>query len=82
MSGSTKVSDKNKEALSSLSVWAFAGEKDKVVDPASSTNLIALLQEVNPNAKLTLFPDAEHQDVPGLAWLDASLGLMDWALGE
>ncbi len=82
MSGSTKVSDKNKDALSSLSVWAFAGEKDKVVDPASSTNLIALLQEVNPNAKLTLFPDAEHRDVPGLAWLDASLGLMDWALGQ
>lgn len=82
MSGSTKVSDRNKEALSTLSVWAFAGEKDKVVDPASSTNLIALLQEVNPNAKLTLFPDAEHRDVPGLAWLDSSLGLMNWALAQ
>lgn len=82
MSGSTKVSDRNKEALSTLSVWAFAGEKDKVVDPASSTNLIALLQEVNPNAKLTLFPDAEHRDVPGLAWLDTSLGLMNWALAQ
>jgi len=82
MSGSTKVSDRNKEALSTLSVWAFAGEKDKVVDPASSTNLIALLQEVNPNSKLTLFPDAEHRDVPGLAWLDTSLGLMNWALAQ
>lgn len=82
MSGSTKVSDRNKEALSTLSVWAFAGEKDKVVDPASSVNLMALLQEVNPNAKLTLFPDAEHRDVPGLSWLDTSLGLMDWALAQ
>lgn len=82
MSGSTKVSDRSKEALSTLSVWAFAGEKDKVVDPASSVNLMALLQAVNPNAKLTLFPDAEHRDVPGLSWLDTSLGLMEWALAQ
>lgn len=82
MSGSVHITRKNQKALSELSIWAFVAENDKVVDPASSTDFVAKLKEINPDAKLTVFDDAGHRDVPSLAWLDKEIGLIDWMLSQ
>ena len=82
MSGSIRITSRNQKALSELAVWAFAAENDKVVAPGSSTDFLAQLKTVNPRARLTVFEDAGHRDVPALAWLDGKLGLMDWLLSQ
>lgn len=82
MSGSVRITRENQKALSELSIWAFVAENDKVVDPAFSTDFVAKLNEINPDAKLTVFDGAGHRDVPSLAWLDKELGLIDWMLSQ
>jgi dienelactone hydrolase len=46
--------------LRHMAVWCFHGAKDKNVPPALSQNMIHALQAYNPSAKLTIYPDAEH----------------------
>lgn len=41
-------------------VWAFHGEKDKIVNPQESKDLVDALQKAGGTAKLTLYPDAGH----------------------
>jgi dienelactone hydrolase len=41
-------------------VWCFHGAKDKNVPLAFSQKMISALQVYNPSAKLTIYPDAEH----------------------
>lgn len=82
MSGSVRLTKRNQEALSGLPIWAFVGENDKVVDPASSADCISRLSAVNPKARLTVFEGAAHRDVPALAWLDKELGLLEWMLAQ
>jgi predicted peptidase len=48
------------KALKSLGVWAFHGEKDPVVPVEESQRMIAALQKIGNPAKLTLYPDLEH----------------------
>jgi predicted peptidase len=66
-----------------LPVWAFHGLRDDVVDPAEAQNIVAAVREertklgLDPKAaRLTLFPDANHNSwdpacaEPGLApWI-------------
>jgi dienelactone hydrolase len=46
--------------LRHTAVWCFHGAKDKNVPLAFSQNMISALQAYNPAAKLTIYPDAEH----------------------
>jgi predicted esterase len=41
-------------------VWAFHGAKDKNVPLALGQKMISALQVYNPSAKLTIYPEAEH----------------------
>ena len=41
-------------------MWAFHGAKDNVVDPRKSQELVDALKACNGNAKLTLYPEANH----------------------
>lgn len=41
-------------------VWAFHGEKDNVVNPQESKDLVDALLKAGGNAKLTLYPEAGH----------------------
>jgi predicted peptidase len=43
-------------------IWAFHGEKDDVVPPAESKDMILALKKAHqtPDPKLTLYPDANH----------------------
>lgn len=82
MSGSISLTAAKQKALSKGKVWAIVGEQDKVVLPSASAKAIEKLQKAKGNAKLTILPGAAHQDVPALAWLDPSLGLLDWMLAQ
>ncbi|MBS1566534.1 MAG: prolyl oligopeptidase family serine peptidase, partial [Bacteroidetes bacterium] len=46
--------------LRNMAVWCFHGAKDKNVPVALSQNMINALRVYNPSAKLTIYPDAEH----------------------
>jgi predicted peptidase len=41
-------------------IWAFHGAKDPIVPLRRSEELINALQKNNPQAKLTVYPDAMH----------------------
>lgn len=82
MSGSVACTPENLSALADVPVWAFVGGADSVVDPAASEAFITQLAAVNPDARLTVFDGAGHRDVPGLAWRNEALGLLDWLLGS
>ncbi len=50
-----------KQALKSLPVWAFHGEKDSVVAVEESKRMVDALKRLgNENVKLTIYPDAGH----------------------
>jgi len=46
--------------LRHTAVWCFHGAKDRNVPLAFSQKMISALQVYNPSAKLTVYPDAEH----------------------
>jgi len=55
------TSPRNTEALKSLGVWAFHGAKDPVVPLSESERMLdALKRAGSTDAKLTVYPDAQH----------------------
>jgi predicted peptidase len=65
------------ERLRHLPVWAFHGEDDEVVPPDESRELVAALQALGGDARLTLYPGVGHA-----AWEPAyaTPELMEWWL--
>lgn len=55
----------NASRLVNVPVWAFHGAKDTVVYPEESEKLIRKLQKKGAEAKLTIYPENEHN-----AWSD------------
>lgn len=47
-------------ALKDVPVWAFHGAKDTVVYPYRSEDMVNSLQKVGGDARLTIYPDADH----------------------
>jgi len=47
-------------ALKDTPVWAFHGAKDPVVPLAESERMVAAVQKAGGNARLTVYPEAEH----------------------
>jgi predicted peptidase len=47
-------------AKAKLPVWAFHGGKDKEVWPHEDEKMVALIQKLGGDAKLTIYPDAGH----------------------
>ena len=82
MSGSIECTDANITALGNMPVWAFVGSADKIVDPKYSVDFVAALQAKGCNAKITNFTDATHFDIPTLAYLDESLDVVGWLIGN
>lgn len=55
------ASRENKEALTSLGVWAFHGAKDPVVPVEESERMIEMLKRAGvEDVKLTIYPEAQH----------------------
>jgi predicted peptidase len=73
--------DSGKEAaLKRLPVWAFHGAKDSVVPLRESEQMVEALKRAgNQNAKLTVYPEADHD-----SWTEAynSQELWDWFLQQ
>lgn len=46
--------------LRHMPVWCFHGGKDDVVKPEQSYRMINALKKYNPAAKLTIYPEANH----------------------
>lgn len=46
--------------LRHMAVWAFHGAKDDVVAPEESKRMIAAVRKTDPTARLTIFPEANH----------------------
>jgi predicted esterase len=46
--------------LRHLPVWCFHGAKDNVVNPEQSYRMVRALKKFNPDVKLTIYPDANH----------------------
>jgi predicted esterase len=46
--------------LKRLPVWCFHGAKDNVVKPEESYRMINALKKFNPDVKLTIYPEANH----------------------
>jgi predicted esterase len=46
--------------LKHMPVWCFHGAKDDVVKPEESYRMINALKKFNPDVRLTIYPDANH----------------------
>lgn len=70
---------KQLRAIRSLGVWAFHGAKDSVVPLLESERMIAALKEVGNRAKLTVYPNSEHD-----CWTEtyANPALYKWLLSH
>lgn len=68
----------NAAQLVNVPVWAFHGERDRVVAPEESRRMVEAVRACGGDARLTLYPDAEHDawtptyaDEAVFAWLFA-----------
>lgn len=59
--------------LKDLPVWAFHGKQDDNVPYSESENAVKALQECGGNARLTLYPDANHAGAWERAYVDPEL---------
>ena len=48
------------DRLKNVAVWAFHGEKDKVVKPYKSKRMVKALRKCGGNVKLTVYPNMRH----------------------
>ena len=63
--------------LKDVPIWAFHGAKDPVVPVAESVDMVKAVHDCGGNAKLTIYPEAEHD-----SWTQtySSKELYDWFL--
>jgi len=80
LSGSIKNTTANISALSAMSVWAFVGSADTIVQPSYSIDFIAELSKTNSNAKCTELEGAGHFDVPSFVYLSDEYNLINWLI--
>lgn len=81
LSGSVKLTDANISKLRNISVWAIAGDEDKIVEPSSSINFIEELINVNSKAKITVITGADHFAVPS-AYLSSEYNIVNWLIEQ
>lgn len=67
----------HRQTLKNLPVWVFHGAKDPVVKLEESERMVNALRRIGNDAKLTVYPDAEHD-----SWTAtySSPELYDWFL--
>ena len=82
LSGSAKSILQSASTLKDVSVWAFVGSADKAISPDSSIDMVESLKKCGGNAMLTVFDQAEHEEVPPLVWTDEDISLFDWLINK
>ena len=63
-----------------MPIYTFVGSVDTIVDPASTKNFVNALQNRNDNVTLIMLEGATHFDVPALAYLSDTYGLINWLI--
>jgi predicted peptidase len=66
-------------SLQGLPAWAFHGEQDETVSPDSAVALVEGLQAVGSDARMTLYPDLDHNSWDR-AYREEALG--EWLLNH
>lgn len=82
LSGSARGQAAKLEALKDIPVWAFVGSDDTVILPEYSENAVSELNTLGGNAQVTIFKGADHFAVPSQTYLDPSIGLVNWLIGN
>jgi hypothetical protein len=67
------------QKLRNVAVWCFHGARDKAVPVSESYTMMEALRKHNPQAKLTIYPEAEHD-----SWTETynNDSLYTWLLGQ
>ena len=65
-----------------MPVWAFVGAEDTIVSSELSEKFVESMNQAGGNARLTVFEDATHFDVPTLAYFESKLNVLDWLIGN
>jgi len=70
-------------ALGAVALWAFHGDQDDVINPAGSTQTVANIQSCPPaqEAKVTIYPDADHDSWTRTYTVGAEHDIYAWMLG-
>jgi pimeloyl-ACP methyl ester carboxylesterase len=65
--------------LKNMPVWCFHGAKDNVVPISQSEKMMTPLQAINPKAKFTVYPEADHD-----SWTETynNQEIYDWLLSH
>ena len=82
LSGSARGQAAKLEALKEIPVWAFVGSDDTVILPEYSENAVSELNALGGNAQITIFEGADHFAVPSQTYLDPSISLVNWLIGN
>lgn len=82
LSGSARGQAAKLEVLKEIPVRAFVGSDDTVILPEYSENAISELNALGGNAQITIFEGADHFAVPSQTYLDPSISLVNWLIGN
>ena len=82
LSGSARGQAAQLEALKDIPVWAFIGSDDTVILPEYSESAVSELNALGGNAQITIFEGADHFAVPSQTYLDPSISLVNWLIGN
>lgn len=82
LSGSVKCTAENLAALKGRPLWALVGAKDTIVNPQYSIDFVNAINSAGGMAKITVFDEATHFDVPEYAYLDSKLNVIGWLIGS
>ena len=82
LSGSARGQAAKLEVLKDIPVWAFIGSDDTVILPEYSENAVSELNALGGNAQITIFEGADHFAVPSQTYLDPSISLVNWLIGN
>ncbi|WP_294958374.1 dienelactone hydrolase family protein [uncultured Flavobacterium sp.] len=80
LSGSVTASTAT--SYKTIPVWAFVGSDDTVVDPAASTTIVPMINNLGGNAQVKVYAGATHFDVPDLVYKDTSVNIISWLIGN
>ena len=78
--GSVELSDEVLQQLSKLSIWAFIGAEDTVVNPQATRDCAAALSEREASIQVTEYDGVTHTEVPELAYTEPNL--VRWLIGQ
>lgn len=82
LSGSIRNTTDNISKLKNIPVRAFVGSADTIVSPNFSKEVVAALKAEGDDAEITVFDGADHFSVPSLTYLDQSINLVGWLIGN